>query len=136
MALSRYPMKTDPHRSPETPGLFQKYVVTKANGEAVAPGADYFVLRLDTDKRARHAARTYARNIESVNPRLAQDLRDRCDRYGFAELERCTGLAATWCPVHGDCLCESQENGERSLNDAECPLHSRHSDHAERAEDR
>lgn len=62
-------------------GLYGKYVISKADGSTVDPDADYFVLRLDTDARARHAARTYARNIESVNPKLAADIRERCDRY-------------------------------------------------------
>jgi hypothetical protein len=47
----------------------------------------------------------------------------------------CTGLAATWCPNHGDCSCPPKENGERDLDDPGCPLHSESSDHAERAED-
>lgn len=47
----------------------------------------------------------------------------------------CTGLAATWCPNHGDCVCPSAENGERSLNELYCPLHSENSDHCELADD-
>ncbi len=65
----------------EQKGLYGKYVITKADGSPTAPEADYFVLRLDTDPAARHAARTYARNIQSKNPTLAKDLRARCDRW-------------------------------------------------------
>ncbi len=41
----------------------------------------------------------------------------------------CTGLSATWCPIHGDCICErsSVDGGFTSfdhLNNAACPLHS------------
>lgn len=48
----------------------------------------------------------------------------------------CTGLAATWCPVHGDCLCPPRPAGEgapgeRSLEDPMCPLHGDASTHAE-----
>jgi hypothetical protein len=42
----------------------------------------------------------------------------------------CTGVAAMWCPNHGDCLCREPEF-ERS--DPECPLHSVWSTHAEEA---
>jgi hypothetical protein len=68
-------------------GLFQKYRVEKADGSPIDDDADYFVLRLDTDSRARHAARTYARDIESVNPQLARDIRTQCDQYALAELD-------------------------------------------------
>lgn len=50
------------------------------------------------------------------------------------EPSRCTGLAATWCPVHGDCTCPSYGLGgdpeERDLDDPTCPLHSASSTHA------
>ena len=39
----------------------------------------------------------------------------------------CTGLAAGWCPVHGNCDCRN----ELFLHDPECPLHSPTSTHAE-----
>lgn len=56
----------------------------------------------------------------------------------------CTGLTATWCPLHGDCTCpelypsgpdgqgdRSQEPEGRTLSDPTCPLHGLTSDHAE-----
>lgn len=39
----------------------------------------------------------------------------------------CTGVAASWCPVHGDCKCP--DGPER--NDAACPLHKAESGHGE-----
>ena len=42
----------------------------------------------------------------------------------------CTGVSASWCPIHGDCNCD-REAGE--MNSEECPLHSRTSTHAEGA---
>ncbi len=50
---------------------------------------------------------------------------------------RCSGLTASWCPVHGDCLCPELRGpgagpGERSFTYSGCPLHSPASDHAER----
>lgn len=48
---------------------------------------------------------------------------------GAPRTVQCTGIAAVWCPVHGHCRCASDENGERSLCDADCPLHSIQSDH-------
>ncbi len=68
-------------------GLYSKYIVTKRNGPT-DPTADYFVLRLDTDARARHAARMYARNIAEENPELAADLEARCDKHAFEDLEK------------------------------------------------
>ncbi len=38
----------------------------------------------------------------------------------------CTGVAARWCPIHGDCEC-----GEEDMDQAHCPLHSPTSTHAE-----
>jgi hypothetical protein len=38
----------------------------------------------------------------------------------------CTEVCATWCPIHGDCICEDQSD----LNDEDCPLHSPSSEHA------
>ena len=40
-------------------GLYQKYLVAKAEGDT-DPNAVYFVLRLDTDESARIAALTYS----------------------------------------------------------------------------
>jgi hypothetical protein len=39
----------------------------------------------------------------------------------------CTEVSASWCPIHGDCICD-REAGE--INNEECPLHSRASTHA------
>lgn len=49
-------------------------------------------------------------------------------------LKECSALAATWCPVHGDCKCNHPshlEVGDRWLESAnpKCPLHSPSSDH-------
>lgn len=50
--------------------------------------------------------------------------------------QACTGVAARWCPIHGDCTCRGTTtlNGHPGeypdLNDDDCPLHSRRSDHA------
>lgn len=41
---------------------------------------------------------------------------------------QCSGIAAVWCPVHGDCTCKDREN---SLDDGTCPLHAWDSTHAE-----
>jgi hypothetical protein len=56
-------------------GLYEKYLVTKADGTPTDPNAVYFVLRLDTDKLARLAALRYAALVARQNPQLAQDLR-------------------------------------------------------------
>lgn len=65
-----------------------------------------------------------------------EHLRRRAD---VIESRECTGLAASWCPVHGDCLCPRAPDGEplpsawygeRSLDDPGCPLHAPGSSHA------
>jgi hypothetical protein len=56
----------------------------------------------------------------------------------WIESEDCTGIAAQWCPVHGDCTCPPErvfEHGEwvdRVLdkNHPQCPLHGAASSHA------
>jgi hypothetical protein len=61
-------------------GLYQKYVVTKADGLPVDPNAVYFVLRLDTKDfygyASRNAIRLYAKLIKRINPQLASDITD------------------------------------------------------------
>lgn len=45
--------------------------------------------------------------------------------------QECTGIAATWCPVCGDCTCLKYADGERDEYDnASCPLHAPSSAHA------
>lgn len=48
--------------------------------------------------------------------------------------EKCTGVAASWCPIHGDCGCERWDDGERKEDSADCQLHGPESDHAEGAD--
>ena len=40
----------------------------------------------------------------------------------------CTGTAANWCPLHGDCKCP---HPEIEKNDPGCPLHNDRSPHGE-----
>ena len=44
-------------------------------------------------------------------------------------LPLCTGVSASWCPIHGDCSCV--EGSDNFHNDDDCPLHSAASNHAE-----
>lgn len=63
-------------------------------------------------------------------------LRRRAD---LIESQQCTGLTASWCPIHGDCLCPRDEGGEHvdrytgepAMHDEDCPLHAPSSSHAE-----
>ena len=55
-------------------GLYRKYIIQKADGTEIDKNADYFVLRLDTDKAAREAILYYAMLIERENRELAYDL--------------------------------------------------------------
>lgn len=49
---------------------------------------------------------------------------------GAADAE-CTGVAAKWCPIHGDCECIEPDDLEEPVRDDACPLHSPVSTHAE-----
>jgi hypothetical protein len=44
--------------------------------------------------------------------------------------EECTGIAATWCPVHGTCTCPEGTDG-RLFDDPGCDLHGQASTHAD-----
>jgi hypothetical protein len=65
----------------EQSGLYAKYNITKADGTPTDSGADYFVLRLDTDFAARLALFTYATAIQEKNPALAKALFKHLDEY-------------------------------------------------------
>lgn len=65
----------------EAKGLYGKYLIAKANGMPIEPKADYFILRLDTDKAARIAALVYAELIDEINHSLALDLRNRIAKH-------------------------------------------------------
>lgn len=64
----------------ETPGLFDKYKVTKTSGYA-DPNAEYFVLRIDKDKHAQIAAIVYAESIRDEHKKLSRDLIKRIRHY-------------------------------------------------------
>ena len=55
-------------------GLYGKYIIQKANGEAIDPKAVYFTLRIDTDPHARAAIRAYIESCRDEQPELARDL--------------------------------------------------------------
>lgn len=64
-------------------GLYNKYIVARADGRRLEEGAEYFVLRLDTRTPAALAAiRAYADAIRATHPQLAQDL---VAKYGSGE---------------------------------------------------
>lgn len=70
-------------------GLLNKYIISKANGQPIDEGAEYFVLRLDMKrchdpehvKACRRAVLTYATEIRNHLPLLAQEL---MEKYGPA----------------------------------------------------
>ena len=67
-------------------GLYNKYTITKTDGTPVDPNADYFVLRLDTDKFARSAMRFYAMAIQQDNPTLSKEILEKCNQYDKGEM--------------------------------------------------
>lgn len=62
-------------------GLYQKYVIRKADGSPINPDAQYFVLRIDTDPNARKALLRYSSLISESNPALAQELYEWVMKY-------------------------------------------------------
>jgi hypothetical protein len=75
---------------------------------------------------------------------------DRVDE----DKQDCTGVAAQWCPIHGECICPKGEEGDSFMaltskapvpflhppksyvvHDPWCPLHGEFSSHAEPVED-
>jgi hypothetical protein len=76
----------------ESKGLYGKYTIQKTDGTPIDPDADYFILRLDTDKAARLAARRYADVISNINPVLAKELRERCNKYSARDLREFLGF--------------------------------------------
>ena len=81
----------------EEKGFYRKYKVTYADGSPTSQGADYFVLRLDSDEHARRAIRLYAELRRETNPELAADLFYRLLRYEKGELP-----AKIFYPTHAD----------------------------------
>lgn len=65
--------------------------------------------------------------VEQFTP---EQLRQMADDIESQNRRECTGLAASWCPIHGDCACPEREN---ALDDWNCPLHSPVSAHAPEA---
>lgn len=59
-------------------GLFNKYEIKKADGSPIAPDAQYFVLRLDTDPHAREAILAYADSLDKTdeNSEMVGDIRN------------------------------------------------------------
>lgn len=55
--------------------IYQKYEIRKTDGTPVDPSAQYFVLRIDTDKHARRALLAYAKSVEAEDPEFARLLR-------------------------------------------------------------
>ena len=56
-------------------GLYEKYVIQKASGEPLEPGARYFVLRYDNDEDACLAAMMWA--ARKQNWELYEELRSK-----------------------------------------------------------
>ncbi len=65
--------------------------------------------------------------VSGLSPAALRALADRI------ESRECTGITASWCPVHGDCTCERDEFGvalDGAWQHGRCPLHGEQSSHA------
>ena len=60
---------------------YNRYIISKGNGDRVDPDAQYFVLRIDKDPHAMYAAMAYADSVEIDNPKFARQLRSRIRQY-------------------------------------------------------
>jgi hypothetical protein len=66
--------------------------------------------------------------MTTPEPETPEALRRRAD---ILESQTCTGVAASWCPVHGSCTCPRDDDGRaENLDDDDCPLHASSSSHA------
>jgi hypothetical protein len=54
-------------------GLYNKYIIQKADGTPVDPIAEYFTLRMDTDLEGRKAIAFYAGLISGINCNFANE---------------------------------------------------------------
>jgi len=70
--------------------LYNKYIVKRADGKT-DPKAEYFVLRIDNDYRARIALYAYARVAQDTEPEFAKELVEWADR-----ADRATHKGAAW----------------------------------------
>lgn len=55
-----------------------------------------------------------------------------CNCRPYLGAPECTGIAASWCPIHGDCNCPDRETMGH-LDGEDCPLHNHQSTHGETA---
>ena len=60
---------------------------------------------------------------------LAEDLEHHARMVDELWQQGCTGYAASWCPLCGDCSCRRWQDGERDGSRWGCPLHGERSDH-------
>lgn len=64
-------------------GLYQKYIISRTDGEPIDERNEYFVLKVDGYgdfnhiEASRKAVLVYADEIEKTLPELAKDLRER-----------------------------------------------------------
>lgn len=68
------------------------------------------------------------RNDTAFMARLAASIERNRPILDALAASECTGVAAVWCPHHGDCTCTDRESG---LYERHCPLHGMDSTHAD-----
>lgn len=102
---------------------------TKPLAGAVMEVVRPLVSQLDALVRGQHHALTMARTAigaaDAARSAAVAHLESRTELGELAD-EDCTGVAATWCPIHGDCACPERAPGDHP----QCPLHSASSTHA------
>jgi hypothetical protein len=91
---------------------------------------DWYVQICKPGERIGVAVRVTTSGVRHPGVALAvKRLHDVMPRAGREEPE-CTGLTASWCPIHGECNCLKYEDGERDeYENTSCPLHGPSSTH-------
>ena len=109
----------------------------------IMPGGngDWYVVILRPGERIGVSVRVSTSGVlpgeEHVGPAVAA--LHRAMRPADPDPVECTGVAATWCPVHGDCSCPYDDviGYDRSEGGApDCPLHGLSSEHAHEGDPR
>ena len=69
-------------------GLYQKYIIKKANGKPLDPNFEAIVLRIDGGQyvdACRAGAFAFAQSVKKHNPLLADDIKNKLREYFIEE---------------------------------------------------
>lgn len=70
------------------------------------------------------------RDSDAALSRARRELEDALQLLPPRSTDGCTGIAASWCPIHGTCSCPRDASGEIKASES-CTLHASSSQHGE-----